>query len=251
MNIGQLFELHLSMSLNDLKNKLKLFLKYKFTQSKIKNYLLNYIKIIDNTRDKWYIGQFKKQLKSIEITDEFIDNLSLIQAPFESITMNKCLKALKYTKTSFRYKIFDPNINKGIFEGKNTKEKGDYIVNEIACGYMYFFRMVHIAEEKLAARGIGSYTKKTLQPTSGKRNQGGQRLGEMEVACMIAHGSTDNLHESMTTKSDCIEEKNRWMDETIDSGNKLRNRQFNDSDEISESVRLLNSYLTVIGIDKD
>jgi len=240
MNIGQLFELHLSMSLNDLKNKIKLYLKYNFSQRRIKNYILKYIKIIDNTRDKWYTRQFTERLKTVDITEEFIDTLTLIQAPFESVTMSKCLKALKYTNTPFRYELFDPYINK---EGENLE-------NEIACGFMYFFRMVHIAEEKLAARGIGTYTKKTLQPTSGKRNQGGQRLGEMEVACMIAHGSIDNLHESMTTKSDCIEAKNRWMYNTIDSGNKLKNNQFDDSDDISESVRLLNSYLTVIGIDK-
>lgn len=245
MNIGQLFELHIAMSLNDLKEKLKLYLTYKFPQRKIKKYLLNYIRIIDNTRDKWYIKQFTKQLGSIEITEKFIDDLTIIQAPFESVTLKKCRKALKYTKTPFRYELFDPHIP------CQDGSKGDTLVNEVACGYMYFFRMVHIAEEKLAARGIGTYTKKTLQPTSGKRNQGGQRLGEMEVACMIAHGSTDNLHESMTTKSDCIEAKNRWMYNTIDSGNKLKNDQFDKSDDISESVRLLNSYLTVIGIDKE
>ena len=242
MNIGQLYELHLSMSLNDLKRNIKLLIKNKFPQRRIKKYLLNYIKIIDNTIDKWYIRQFTEQIGPIEITEEFIDNLTLVQAPFESITMKKCLKALEYTETPFRYKLFDPCVGGG---------KGDYLVNEVACGYMYFFRMAHIAEEKLAARGIGSYTKKTLQPTSGKRNQGGQRLGEMEVACMIGHDGMINLHESMTTKSDCIEAKNRWMYDTIDSGNKLKNNQFDDSDDISESVRLLNSYLTVIGINKE
>jgi len=238
MNIGQSFELHLSMSLTDLKDQLRSILYCEISQQKMKEYLLNYIKIIDNTKDKWYQKQFEEQLQSITIDDKFIDNLTLIQAPFESVNMEKCKEAMEYTKTPFKYKVWNPYIN-------------DYLINDIACGYMYFFRMSHIAEEKVAARGIGPYTKKTLQPTPGKRNQGGQRLGEMECSCFIGYDGLINLYESMTTKSDCIGLKNKWMYETIDSGNKLRNNNFDDGDNIGESVRLLNSYLTILGIDKD
>jgi hypothetical protein len=41
--------------------------------------------------------------------------------------------------------------------------------------------MVHIADEKLAARGIGAYARRTLQPLGGRKNKGGQRCGEMET----------------------------------------------------------------------
>jgi hypothetical protein len=263
MNIGQLFELHLAMSLVDLKNNMKTMLKKNYellqmiekleseddkikyqklqkdilSQSSIKKYLLKYIKIIDNTRNGWYYDQFKTQLKTIIIDEKFIDDLSIIQPPFESTTLKQCKKALSYTNTCFKYPVYDPIVK-------------DTYVNEVAIGYLYFFRMIHIAEDKLSARGIGSYTKKTLQPTGGKRNNGGQRLGEMEVSCMIAHDSVHNLNESMTTKSDSIEAKNKWMYDQIDSGNKLRNETYKEGDMISESVRLLNSYLTVIGINK-
>lgn len=239
MNIGQLFEIHLSMSLHDLKRNLRICLDNKTDQRKIKKYLLDYIKIIDNTEDGWYLSQFCYNLKGKQIDERFISELSIIQPPFESVTMDQCREAMEYTKTPFKYSLFDPCIDEG---------KGDNLVNEIVCGYLYFFRMVHIAEEKLTARGIGSYTKKTLQPTSGKRNRGGQRLGEMEVATLIAHGSKYNLHESMTTKSDCIEAKNKWMSEVVDTGNKLKDPDSGEED-IGESVRLLNSYLAVIGID--
>lgn len=263
MNIGQLFELHLAMSLMDLKNNIRSLikkdnellqmidsleseeekLKYQelkegiLSHSTIKKYLLKYIKIIDNTKDNWYFNQFKNQLKMVKIDEKFIDDLSLIQPPFESINITQCKKALKYTNTKFKYPIYDPTVD-------------ETFVNELAVGYLYFFRMIHIAEDKLSARGIGTYTKKTLQPTGGKRNNGGQRLGEMEVSCMIAHDSVHNLNESMTTKSDSIGAKNKWMFDQIDSGNKLRNEIYKENDMISESVRLLNSYLTVIGIDK-
>lgn len=245
MNIGQSFELHLSMSFNDLKLNCKKMIKENIEQNEIKNYLINYIDIIDNTKEKWYLNQFKDQIKDIEIDDEFIDNLTIVQPPFKSLDLQKCRMALEYTNTKFEYKLFDPCIH------NDDGTTGDYLVNEIATGFMYFFRMNHIASTKMTARGIGSYTKKMLQPTAGKRNLGGQRIGEMESSSIIAYDSSSFLYETMTTMSDCVEMKNKWMYEMIDSKNKLGNLDFDDSETMSESVKLLNSYLTVIGVDKD
>ncbi len=242
MNMGQIFELHLSMSLIDLKNKIKQMLNENKNQNEIKEYLLNYINIIDCT-DGWYYKEFNKQLNDIVIDNEFIDNLTLIQPPFESISYNKLYDALQYTQTKYKYELFEPILNQKL-------------LNDIAVGYMYFFRMVHIAEERLAARSIGSYTKKTLQPTSGIKFKGGQRAGEMEVACIISHEGMENLKEILSTKSDSIDLKNKWMKESIESldDNDLNilgetEEEFDDS--LNESVRLLNSNLIVVGIDKD
>jgi len=88
--------------------------------------------------------------------------------------------------------------------------------NPVAVGYVYFLRMVHIAEEKLSARGIGAYAKRTLQPLGGRKNKGGQRCGEMETACIIGHDAPINLFEFLTTKSDCIERKNAYIRGFID-----------------------------------
>jgi DNA-directed RNA polymerase subunit beta len=107
--------------------------------------------------------------------------------------------------------------------------------------------MVHIAEERLSARGIGAYTRRTLQPLGGRRNKGGQRMGEMETACIIAHDAPENLFEFLTTKSDCIDLKNRYIQNFIEPNlvDKLQT-----IDIKPESVKLLNSYLTVIGVDQ-
>ena len=71
MNVGQVFEANLAMSLNDLKTKLLEMYNEEIESAnthdrdtKIKKYLLNYIKIIDNTKDTWYYKQFKEQLKN-------------------------------------------------------------------------------------------------------------------------------------------------------------------------------------------
>jgi hypothetical protein len=232
MNIGQLYELHLAMSVQDLKINMLKMLTDNVDQEEIKSYLLEYIKIIDKTRDNWYYNQFIELMpKEIDIT--FIKDLSIIQAPFESSCLEDLQDALDYTGTNFKQKLFDP---------LSSSE----IINEIAVGYIYFFRMVHIAEEKLAARGIGAYARRTLQPLGGRKNKGGQRCGEMETACLIGHDAPCNLFEFLTTKSDCIDLKNNYIRGFIEH-NLLD--EMKDLDTVPESVKLLNSYLTVIGVD--
>ena len=233
MNIGQGYELHLSMSLFDLKQKLLQLLDENATQKVIKKYILDYINIIDKTHDKWYSSQFKQKIPKI-ITKDFVNQMVILQPPFESCTLGDIKNALTYTNTQFKNKIFDPIAK-------------EYIINEIAVGYIYFLRMVHIAEEKIAARGIGTYAKRTLQPLGGRKNKGGQRCGEMETACLIGHDSPTNLFEFLTTKSDCIDLKNRYIRRFIDP-NLVDDKT--EPDTIPESVKLLNSYLTVIGVDQ-
>ena len=233
MNIGQLYELHLSMSLYDLKQNIIKMIQKKKPQDDIKKYLLDYIKIIDKTIGNWYYQQFEEQLPK-EITEEFINDLSIIQPPFESCKFGDIEAALAYTDSKFKQKIYDP-LSK------------TYLKNDIAVGSIYFFRMVHIAEEKLAARGIGTYAKRTLQPLGGRKNKGGQRCGEMETACIIGHDAPLNLFEFLTTKSDCIDLKNQYIRSFIDPNFTEENKEL---DSVPESVKLLNSYLTVIGVDK-
>ena len=232
MNIGQLYELQLSMSLYDLKANLIKLLKDGVDQNEIKKYLLEYIDIIDRTSDKWYVTQFATQLPK-EITEDFITELTLIQPPFESCKLEDIKKALAYTHTNFKERIYDPLAK-------------EYLTNPVAVGYIYFLRMVHIAEEKIAARGIGAYAKRTLQPLGGHKNKGGQRCGEMETACIIGHDAPINLFEFLTTKSDCIERKNAYIRGFINE----KAETPKDLDSTPESVKLLNSYLTVIGIDQ-
>ena len=232
MNIGQLFELQLSMSLFDLKANMIQLLKDKVDQNEIKKYLLEYIDIIDKTHEKWYVTQFATQLPDV-ITEEFINDLTLIQPPFESCKLEDIKKALSYTHTNFKQRIYDPLAK-------------THLKNPVAVGYIYFLRMVHIAEEKLAARGIGAYAKRTLQPLGGRKNKGGQRCGEMETACIIGHDAPINLFEFLTTKSDCIERKNAYIRGFIDE----KAPEPEELDSTPESVKLLNSYLTVVGISQ-
>jgi DNA-directed RNA polymerase beta subunit len=230
MNIGQVFEIHLTMALENLKKN-----ALAMEKEQRRDYLLNFIKIIDNTKGNWYYSQFEEQSRNIEIDEKFIEDLVLIQPPFESVTRRMVAKAMKYTNTPYKFKVFLPEFN-------------SEVVKPVTGGYLYFFRMVHIAENRLAARGIGAYARRTVQPLGGRKNKGGQRCGEMETCCIIAHDAPFNLREMLTTKSDCIDLKNLLIKRAIETETILREQK--PIDEVPESVKLLDSYLKVIGVEK-
>jgi len=232
MNIGQLYEMHLAMAVDSLKQSMLQMLKENIIQKNIKQYLLKFIQIIDCTEGGWYYDQFSEQLPK-RITDEFIQDLTIIQPSFQSCKLEQVEEAMKFTEADFKYKIYDPLAKV-------------HLANRIAVGFIYFFRMVHIAEEKLAARGIGAYARRTLQPLGGRKNKGGQRCGEMETACLIGHDAPVNLHEFLTTKSDCIDLKNNYIRTFIEATLTDDSKEL---DTVPESVKLLNSYLIVIGVD--
>jgi hypothetical protein len=232
MNFGQLYELHLAFSVSHLKRKMIEMIDAEVPDKEITDFLFGYIEIIDKTNGKWYSEQIKEQLPK-KITKEFVENFTIIQPPFESCRIEEVEKAMEYTGTNFTEVLYDPLSQVNLH-------------NEIAVGYIYFFRMVHIAEEKLAARGIGAYARRTLQPLGGRKNKGGQRCGEMETACLIGHDAPCNLFEFLTTKSDCIDLKNSYIRGFIESKLVDETKELN---PMPESVKLLNSYLTVIGVD--
>ena len=232
MNIGQLYEMHLAMAVDALKRTMIQMLTDKIVQKTIKQFLLKFIKIIDCTEGNWYYKQFSAQIPKV-ITEDFINELTVIQPPFQSCKLQQVEEAMDFVDSKFKFKIYDPLAKV-------------HLANRIAVGFIYFFRMVHIAEEKLAARGIGAYARRTLQPLGGRKNKGGQRCGEMETACLIGHDAPVNLHEFLTTKSDCIDLKNNYIRTFIESNLTDDSKEL---DTMPESVKLLNSYLTVIGVE--
>lgn len=237
MNTGQQFELHLAMSVVDLKNKMKEMLLKGESQELIKTYLLEYIKKIDVTKHSWYFNQFQWLLRDITIDEKFIDELTVIQPPFESVNIERLKDALIHTNTKHKFKLYDP-ISKKFFQ------------EPIAVGYNYFFKMIHIAEEKMSARGIGLYNRRTLQPLSGKKSKGGQRMGEMEFHSLIAHEGEHTVDECATTKSDCIDKKNKYITETITSEDISYILDEADFEEKGESIMLLEAWLLQIGVKR-
>ncbi len=83
-----------------------------------------------------------------------------------------------------------------------TGERYDHPVN---VGVMNMIKLHHLVEDKVQARSTGGYSMITQQPLAGKLNNGGQRIGEMEVWALEAYGCANLLHEMLTIKSDDTE----------------------------------------------
>ncbi|MFQ6777717.1 MAG: DNA-directed RNA polymerase subunit beta [Alphaproteobacteria bacterium] len=95
---------------------------------------------------------------------------------------------------------------------------GEKFARPVTVGVMYMLKLHHFVDEKIHARSVGNYSLVTQQPLSGKAHMGGQRLGEMEVWALEAHGAAHLLREMLTVKSDDIVGRNK-MYEAIISGN--------------------------------
>lgn len=66
----------------------------------------------------------------------------------------------------------------------------------------YYMRLKHMPIDKMNARAEGRRMARTHQPTGGRGNQGGLRIGEMERDVVVAHGSAAFETESMMKRGD-------------------------------------------------
>ena len=87
-----------------------------------------------------------------------------------------------------------------VFDGRT----GEPFENRVTIGIMYMIKLIHLVDDKIHARSIGSYSMVTQQPLGGKAQFGGQRFGEMEVWALEAYGAAHILQEILTVKSDDI-----------------------------------------------
>jgi DNA-directed RNA polymerase II subunit RPB2 len=79
---------------------------------------------------------------------------------------------------------------------------GEQVRTDIFMCPLYFMRLKHLTEDKVNARGEGRREVRTHQPTGGRANEGGLRIGEMERDSLCAHGVSTFLQESMMKRGD-------------------------------------------------
>lgn len=81
---------------------------------------------------------------------------------------------------------------------------GEPFKEKTMVGIKYMLKLHHLVEDKIHARSVGPYSMITQQPLGGKAQNGGQRLGEMEVWALEGYGAANILQEMLTVKSDDI-----------------------------------------------
>ena len=205
MNFGQILETHLGMAARSLGEQIGAVLD----EVKQKRAVTDDLRAI---MGKIYGKDMAEKLAKMTDTDVrahaalLRDGVPMATPTFDGATpedIRKMLKLAKLPETG-QFTLYD-----GV--------TGEKFARPVTVGVMYMLKLHHLVDEKIHARSTASYSLVTQQPLSGKAHMGGQRLGEMEVWALEAHGAAHLLREMLTVKSDDITGRNK-MYESIISG---------------------------------
>ena len=230
MNMGQMYELYCGL-ISKFASREIIKTKSKTEAIKLFNIIMRgldttpeqkySIKFINNIK-KLSTSQFKKMIDQIEQTGFF----PIIIPPFQAPTYKQILPLLKKLGLKAGYNLTLPEFN--------TKTK-----NPVPFGYLYMTKLEHIGEMKAHSRSTGPTVGKTLQPTGGKRREGGQRMGEGDTWSLCSYNCPTLLAEFFGPLSDDKKTKNEIITEIIQNGE----ADFRPA-KTSPTKDLLNAYFT-------
>ena len=171
---------------------------------------------------------FKVLMNQVKSTEFY----PIIVPPFQAPNHKHIQGALKVLGLKSGYKLLLPDYN--------TKT-----AREVPCGYMYITKLEHLGAEKIYGRSTGPVTGKTGQPTSGKRREGGQRLGELDTYSFISYNAPHVLAEFMGPLSDDYITKEEILAEIIQKGE----AEYKEP-KASPGRDLLNSYFVSLMLER-
>jgi DNA-directed RNA polymerase II subunit RPB2 len=93
---------------------------------------------------------------------------------------------------------FEPYGHETLYNGMT----GEVMEADIFMGPIYYQRLKHMVDDKINYRNTGPKKLLTHQPTQGRGDEGGLRIGEMERDALLAHGMSKFLTESLMERSD-------------------------------------------------
>ena len=207
MNLGQILETHLGMAARTLGQQIGAVLD----EVKQKRAVTDDLRTI---MGKVYGKEWSEKLDKMTDTDIraeaalLRDGVPMATPTFDGATSEDIARMLKMAKL--------PETGQFTLYDGMTGEK---FARPVTVGVMYMLKLHHLVDEKIHARSIGNYSLVTQQPLSGKAHMGGQRLGEMEVWALEAHGAAHLLREMLTVKSDDIIGRTKMYEAIISGSN--------------------------------
>ena len=210
MNIGQILETHLGMAARTLGQQIGEVLE----EVKQKRAVTDDLRTI---MGKVYGKEVAEKLEKMTDTDVraeaalLKDGVPMATPTFDGATPEDIRSMLKLAKLpeSGQFTLYDGMT-------------GEKFARPVTVGVMYMLKLHHFVDEKIHARSIGNYSLVTQQPLSGKAHMGGQRLGEMEVWALEAHGAAHLLREMLTVKSDDIVGRTKMYESIISGSNDIQ-----------------------------
>ena len=136
------------------------------------------------------IGQLVETLmgKACSLYGGFGDCTAFVNKGSKHYVFGNLLKEIGYNSTG----------NEILYNG----ESGEQLKMELFIGPCYYMRLKHMVKDKINYRARGPRTVLTRQTVQGRANDGGLRIGEMERDCVLAHGASYFLQESMLNRGD-------------------------------------------------
>ncbi len=198
MNIGQILETHLGWACKELGKKVAKLLDEENWRQKVESFLERVYSVGDKKGENVkFLRDYLSKLSDEELK-ELVREFGRLGIPvatpvFEGAEERDVKELLKLAGLPESGKV-------KLYDGR-TGEPFDF---EVTVGYMYMLKLIHMVDDKIHARSTGPYSLVTQQPLGGKAQFGGQRLGEMEVWALEAHGAAYTLQEMLTVKSDDI-----------------------------------------------
>ena len=231
MNVGQFYELYCGLISKEMairilqtpsRSAVTSLIKSVFTKLYSRNpeIVNGYIKNFNDMSTT----QFNLFLKQINQTKRF----TLLIPSFKAPAYKEIKMAMKVLNLQSGYNLKLPEFN--------TKT-----VNKVPVGYTYFIKLEQIGSEKLHARSTGPVTGKLMQPTAGKRKDGGQRMGEMDTYSLISYNCPIILSEFFGPLSDDAGTKNEIMADIIETGSATWRPAV-----VTPGKDLLNAYMTAL-----
>ncbi len=236
MNVGQILETHLGWASKELGKKIGKLIEEGAKRHELMEFLKKIYAVGDHKgENERYIEEFLSGLSD----EEFMDvmrlyaekGIPMATPAFEGASEEHIKELLRMAGL--------PEDGKTVLYDGRTGEPFDM---RVTVGYMHMLKLIHMVDDKIHARSTGPYSLVTQQPLGGRAQFGGQRLGEMEVWALEAHGAAHTLQEMLTVKSDDIEGRTRVY-EAIVKGKYIY------QPGIPESFRVLVRELKALGLN--